>query len=403
MVVSTLKGGETRPFVGFIVFDESKKHHDLGAVKDDDKSSPTYLFTRKDADAAQRILVTTTERGAKPIKQVRTVIPAPQPVSEEDFMKNTMQAMLGEEKDDDVVVLPNPKPTEEKGAWPPAQSHAQVQQQQTAIQSSLAIDGLRQEIAARDQQFNAQFQRMTSMLMAQQGQQAQAMQAMQATQHAQRQPVAPIQHNVSAGSYSMGHQHPTATAWSTGGAPSAASQPGQAWQGGHSGGVIGGLNAGYKQLVAAGTSQWGWSPPQMQQQQQQQPQHAKKHEAAVVVFGTGDKKGLKEMLSQLSPTAAAAIEGAQQVMTGAPRFLLLAKASNVQLVQTLVPLLISRGLRAANYKSKQTGQAPKSQAAMGGLQAAAGQGGVCRYFATGTDCPFAGRCKFICKNGPPRQ
>jgi hypothetical protein len=49
----------------------------------------------------------------------------------------------------------------------------------------------------------------------------------------------------------------------------------------------------------------------MQQQQQQQPQHAKKHEAAVVVFGTGDKKGLKEMLSQLSPTAAAAIEGAQ--------------------------------------------------------------------------------------------
>ena len=74
-------------------------------------------------------------------------------------------------------------------------------------------------------------------------------------------------------------------------------------------------------------------------------------------------------------------------MTGAPRFLLLAKASNVQLVQTLVPLLIGQGCRAANYKSKQTGQAPKSQAAVVGLQAAAGQGGVCRYFAAKAQAP----------------
>ena len=121
------------------------------------------------------------------------------------------------------------------------------------------------------------------------------------------------------------------------------------------------------------------------------------------MFGNGDKKGLKELLSKLSPTAAAAVEGAQQVMTGAPRFLLLAKASNVQLVQTLVPLLIGQRCRAANYKSKQTGQAPKSQAAVVGLQAAAGQGGVCRYSATGVACPFAGRCKYICKSGAPRQ
>ena len=111
--------------------------------------------------------------------------------------------------------------------------------------------------------------------------------------------------------------------------------------------MVGGLRAGYQQLLAKGKQQWDWNPPPTQQPSAAGPSSTTRHEAAVVVFGNGAKKALKVLIQKLSPTAAAALEGVQQVMTGAARCLLLSKASNVELIQTLVPLLQANGCRAA--------------------------------------------------------
>ena len=162
-------------------------------------------------------------------------------------------------------------------------------------------------------------------------------------------------------------------------------------------GVANGLYNSYSQLKSSGVNQWGFSAQQQQQKSngKSKAPSLNRDEPAVVVFGEGAKDKLKEMLKDLSPTAYAAMVGAVQPKTGAPRYILTAKAHNVMQVQTLVPLLNAHGIRAANFENKRTGQAPRSQAALGGLQANANQSRVCKYFAAQTSCPFA-RCKYIC-------
>jgi hypothetical protein len=129
-----------------------------------------------------------------------------------------------------------------------------------------------------------------------------------------------------------------------------------------------------------------------------------RHDPVVVVFGDGDKKGLKELLKRLSPSANAAVQGVQQVMMGQPRCLILAKASDAALVQTLIPLLEQDGVKAAVYKDMRTGQPPKAQASSTGLAAANTGVGVCGYFGATPQqaCPYGDRCKFPCYGGQPR-
>jgi hypothetical protein len=121
-----------------------------------------------------------------------------------------------------------------------------------------------------------------------------------------------------------------------------------------------------------------------------------------VVFGSGEKAALKETLKRLSPGAFAALEGVQQVMVGAPRCLLFAKASNAALVQTLVPLLERNGYQAAVYKDMRTGQVPKAQASSIGLAAANAAVGMCPYSGSTPQlvCPDYPKCNYVCT--PPR-
>jgi hypothetical protein len=129
-----------------------------------------------------------------------------------------------------------------------------------------------------------------------------------------------------------------------------------------------------------------------------------RHDPVVVVFGDGDKKELKELLIRLSPYTKAAVQGVQQVMIGQPRCLILAKASDAALVQTLIPLLERNGVKAAVYKDMRTGQPPKAQASSTGLAAANADVGVCSFFGATPQqvCPYGARCKFTCYGGPPR-
>jgi hypothetical protein len=164
-------------------------------------------------------------------------------------------------------------------------------------------------------------------------------------------------------------------------------------------------------------------PPQQAQQQQSAPARGssqpawgrssqpawgkparERHDPVVVVFGDGDKKGLKELLKSLSPSANSAVQGVQQVMMGQPRCLLYAKASDAALVQTLIPLLEQNGVNAAVYKDMRTGQPSKAQASSTGLATANASVGVCGFYGATPQqpCPYGDQCKFMCYGGQPR-
>lgn len=162
----------------------------------------------------------------------------------------------------------------------------------------------------------------------------------------------------------------------------------------------------------------GWGGPSSRQQPQQRAQQQQsapggrgaspppeRQDPVVVVFGSGEKKSLKELMKRLSPNAFAAVAGVQQVITGAPRCLIFAKASNAALVQTLIPLLERDGINAAVYKNMMTGQPPKAQVSSTGLAAANAAARVCNYYgATPRQiCPWGDRCKFTCWGGQPRN
>ena len=422
-VTSTQREGEApRKFVGFV--DLANVHYDLGAIKEIEQGEIKFVFKHEDADAAQRLLLASKQAGHKFLSKLSKKSPQPEtPIaqSKEDFLRHTMAALRGEKKDDSDKSPPAPKATQ---AQQIDLTQPTMSQQQDRIQNATLVDCLRQELAARDSHFNSKFAQLTSMIQTQQGQQAHAMQAMQATQQQQAMQHHVIQQNQQvpfvhqqppgqpspppswpAQQVPFGHQQPhlqpshppSWPAQKRPSQPAGQNHPGQAWQGNHSMGVVNGLNNSYNQLKSSGVNQWGFSAPQQQQKPISNPKShpPNRDEAAVVVFGDGDKKKLKELLNDLSPTAYAAMVGAIRPKTGAARYVLTAKAHNVMLVQTLVPLLNARGIRAANYENKRTGQAPRSQAAFDGLQANANSAGICKYYAAQTACPFA-QCKYIC-------
>ena len=415
-VTSTLKEGECpRKYVGFVDLDAV--HYDVGAVKDTEQGTLEYLFKYEDADKAQRLLVASKEAGHKTLvalKKPTPVAPAAPAQSKADFLQNTMDTMMGEKRDNGTASNTKTLPSKETQDQQIDLTQATMNNEQDRAHNAILVEGLRQELKSRDNHFNSQLQHLTNMMQMQRGQQAQAMQAMQTAQQQQS-----MQHQQQKWQVPFLQQQPTPPspwparnvqqqpplqapppswpAQKTLSQPANQNQPRQAWQGNHSMGVANGLYNSYNQLKSSGVNQWGFSAQQQQQKSNgmSKAPSLNRDEPAVVVFGEVAKDKLKQMLKDLSPTAYAAMVGAVQPKTGAPRYILTAKAHNVMQVQTLVPLLNAHGIRAANFENKRTGQAPRSQAALGGLQANANQSGVCKYFAAQTSCPFA-RCKYIC-------
>lgn len=126
---------------------------------------------------------------------------------------------------------------------------------------------------------------------------------------------------------------------------------------------------------------------------------------AVVVFGNGEKKELKASLHKLSNGAASAVCSIHKITNGAPRSILHCKASNLQLVQSLVGIMRGTGgWRVAVYEDKSV--LPKNQQANYGLAGAIAKADLCRNFANGISCPHVarkGKCRFHCWGGPPQQ
>ena len=125
---------------------------------------------------------------------------------------------------------------------------------------------------------------------------------------------------------------------------------------------------------------------------------------AVVVFGDGNKAALKAHLKELNQAAAAAVVGIHRIAEGAPRYHLHCRASQIGLVESLVPLLSVKS-RAAIWKHRKGPGAARSglaKQASNGLDVAASKAGMCRYFASQKECPFRGRCRYVCYEGPPR-
>ena len=126
---------------------------------------------------------------------------------------------------------------------------------------------------------------------------------------------------------------------------------------------------------------------------------------AVVVFGNGEKKELKASLYKLSNGAASAVCSIHKITNGAPRSVLHCKASNLQLVQSLVGIMRGTGgWRVAVYEDKSV--LPKNQQANYGLAGAIAKADLCRHFANGISCPHVvrkGKCRFHCWGGPPQQ
>ena len=103
---------------------------------------------------------------------------------------------------------------------------------------------------------------------------------------------------------------------------------------------------------------------------------------AVVVFGDGDKARLKAHLKQLHPTAAAAVLSVHSIKVGAPRYELHCRASQINLVESLVPMLNvhSRAVVWEYKKGSAEGPVGLARKADGGLNNAASKAGMCNYY-----------------------
>ena len=127
---------------------------------------------------------------------------------------------------------------------------------------------------------------------------------------------------------------------------------------------------------------------------------------SVVVFGDYDKKVLREAARNLHPTAASVVLSMHKVVIGQPRIELHCRASQVTLVESLVPLLRANSYQCAVWEAQGASKAGLAGAAGTGLGRAAGKAGLCRYFVKQAQCPHrasANGCKFVCYDGQPRQ
>lgn len=116
----------------------------------------------------------------------------------------------------------------------------------------------------------------------------------------------------------------------------------------------------------------------------------------LVVFAKGSAKNAWDALREASvdkkvQSVVKAGEG-----TPAERFIVYAKPDAVSEVQATIALFRKRGLRAEAYQARTGPGNSKLMASRAGVQTAATNVNVCRFYATRAPCPYAGRCRFSC-------
>jgi hypothetical protein len=121
---------------------------------------------------------------------------------------------------------------------------------------------------------------------------------------------------------------------------------------------------------------------------------------AVVCFGESKEKNhlLKWLQYNVGGPAVSAISSIQKSQAGRPRSVLYCKESQLLLVQSLVGTIsnISNAPETKVYVRQQAKGGGLAGASKTGLAGAAGQAGICRYFAAGEMCPHGAACIFQC-------
>jgi hypothetical protein len=447
LATSTLPDNEKeRDWVGFGIYNasddkEKNGHYNGGTIVKGDTGVTTFLFKGgEEAKAAQTMLEAMMRDTAGKKKQKKQVRFAPVE-SKKDFIETTVRLIMDQnnkeqpETPDNTVEIINRQSREAREA---KKRQTEEEESRLAIEKSQQTAATAATDHARlgnqaivDQRVNAQINRLELLIQQQQQQNQQAWHQQQQLQwQQQQQPVQQLQQQVQ--QVPQSHQAPQQ--------PQPRQQPQQQqqpyqqqqqqhsqqqarWQSQHPRQQPQHHQQPYPhQQQQHSQQQAGW---QSQQQAQPQPQprqqghqtgwgasqparagrrSPERQDPVVVVFGPGEKKDLKELLKRLSPHTATAVKGVQQVMQGAPRCLIFAKASDAALVQTLVPLLNQHGYQAAVYKDKRTGQPPKAQASSTGLAGANAALQVCTYFGATPQqpCPYGPSCKLVCYGGRPK-
>jgi hypothetical protein len=122
---------------------------------------------------------------------------------------------------------------------------------------------------------------------------------------------------------------------------------------------------------------------------------------AIVVFGEGDKRKLRKRLKELDADANDSVESIIQIKTGKIRFEIHCQASQLAVVESLLPLLKDDGGACAIWEpwSERQPKAGLAGKAAGGLRASSRKAGMCHYMTAGEDCPFSakpGGCRWHC-------
>jgi hypothetical protein len=127
-----------------------------------------------------------------------------------------------------------------------------------------------------------------------------------------------------------------------------------------------------------------------------------------VVFGTGSKKKLRDMIKLAAPEKADLIKSMRQIETGTPRTILYCEAGDLAAAMEMIPVLEKDRIRCYEYKEQgqrrhdtpNTNAVPKAQQADVGLRETSTNAGICHYSTSGQSCPYGmkGVCKFVCTN-----